>query len=284
MALFFNQASLSYNGNTINSNIVTGEIVEVLEGAKTAIPTTYTVGDEVTFAISLVNSGTTALNGLTVNDNLGQYAFGAGFVVPLDFIPDTVRLFVNGELQATPTVTDTNPLEITGINIPANGNAVLVYKARANQFAPIGEDGNFTNSALISGAGLTQPVSVASTLTASDGLNLDITKAVSPDTVAENGELTYTFTIQNTGATAATAADDLVITDTFDPVLNITSVTFNGTPWAEGTNYTYNEATGLFTTTAGQITVPAATYEQDPGTGAYVITPGTSVIRVTGTI
>ncbi len=284
MALFFNQASLSYNGNTINSNIVTGEIVEVLEGAKTAIPTTYAPGDEVTFAISLVNSGATPLNALTVTDNLGQYAFGDDFVEPLDYIADSTRLFVNGELQTTPTVTDTNPLTLTGINIPANGNAVLVYKARANQFAPLGTGGTFTNSALISGGGLAQPVAVASTLTAADGLALNITKAVTPETVAENGQLTYTFTIQNTGATAATVDDDLVIRDTFDPILDITSVTFNGTPWAEGTNYTYDETTGLFTTVAGQITVPAATYEQDPATGAFVVNPGTSVIRVTGTI
>lgn len=284
MALFFNQASLSYNGNTINSNIVTGEIVEVLEGAKTAIPTTYAPGDEVTFAISLVNSGATALNGLTVNDNLGRYAFGAGFVEPLDYTADSVRLFVNGELQATPTVTDTNPLTITGVNIPANGNAVLVYKTTVNQFAPLGTGGTFTNSALISGAGLSQPVSVASTLTASDGLALNIAKSVSPETVAENGELTYTFTIQNTGSVPATVDDDLIVRDTFDPILDITSVTFNGTAWAEGTNYTYSGTSGLFTTNANQITVPAATYEQDPATGAFVVTPGTSVIRVTGTI
>ena len=102
--------------------------------------------------------------------------------------------------------------------------------------------------------------------------------------MAENGQLTYILTIQNTGVVPATIADNLVVTDTFDPVLDPISVTFNGTPWTEGVNYTYDETTGQFATVAGQITVPAATYAQDPTTGAYVMTPGVSVIRVTGNI
>ncbi len=284
MAVFYNQAALSYNGNTINSNIVTGEIVEVLEAAKTAVPATYTAGDEITYVVSLVNSGATPLTGLTITDDLGAYAFGTGTVVPLDYTADSVRVFVNGVLQAVPTVTDTNPLTLTGITVPAGGDAVVVYKARTNAFAPLGTTGTVVNTATVSGAGLTAPVTAAATITAADGLDLDIIKSVSPATVAENGELTYTLTIRNNGTQPAAATDNLVVTDTFDPVLDITSVTFNGTPWTEPANYTYNTATGLFSTVAGQLTVPAATFTQDPVTGAYVITPGTSVIRVTGTI
>ena len=52
----------------------------------------------------------------------------------------------------------------------------------------------------------------------------------------------------------------------------------------EGTQYTYDPATGLFATAAGQIPVPAATYTQDPVTGAYTMTPGIATLTVTGTI
>ena len=62
------------------------------------------------------------------------------------------------------------------------------------------------------------------------------------------------------------------------------SVTLNGTALSEAGNYTYNAATGLFTTTAGVITVPAATYVRDAVTGAYNVTPGATVLTVTGTI
>lgn len=100
----------------------------------------------------------------------------------------------------------------------------------------------------------------------------------------ENGTLTYTFLIQNTGNTAADAATAAEIIDTFDPILSNIAVSYNGTPLAAGTDYTYNEATGLFATTAGRITVPAAAYTQDPATGSWIVTPGTGTLTVTGTI
>lgn len=284
MAVFYNQATLSFNDNTINSNIVTGEIVEVLDADKTSTPSTYSDGDEITYIISIVNSGTTAFTGLTITDNLGEYPFGAGTLVPLTYTEGSVRYFVNGVLQPAPAVADEQPLTITGINVPAGGNAVVVYRAEANQFAPIDVEGTITNTAVISGGGITAPITVSTIVSAESGLNLSITKAVSPETVSENGQLTYTFTIQNLGSVPAVASDNLVVTDTFDPVLDIVSVTLDGTALSEPADYSYDEVTGVFTTTAGRITVPAATYSQDPGTGAWIVTPGVAVLRVTGNI
>ena len=100
----------------------------------------------------------------------------------------------------------------------------------------------------------------------------------------DNDRVTYTFVIQNSGNQAVVATDNATITDTFDPILTDLTVTFNGAPWTEGTQYTYNVATGLFTTNPGQITVPAATYTQDPVTGIYTMTPGIATLVVTGTI
>ena len=80
------------------------------------------------------------------------------------------------------------------------------------------------------------------------------------------------------------ATDNAVITDTFYPILTALTVTFNGTPWTQGIQYSYNEATGIFATAPGQITVPAATYTRDPVTGAYTVTPGIATLVVTGTI
>ena len=50
------------------------------------------------------------------------------------------------------------------------------------------------------------------------------------------------------------------------------------------TDYTYNETTGEFATVQSRITVPAATYEQDAETGAWIITPGVSTLVITGSI
>ena len=112
---------------------------------------------------------------------------------------------------------------------------------------------------------------------------MTITKAVNPTVVTGNGQLTYTFTIQNIGNTAALAADNVLITDTFNPILNPITVTYNGELWTAGTEYTYNSATGEFATTAGRITVPAASYTQNAD-GTWIVTPGVSTLTVTGTV
>ncbi len=284
MATFYNQATLSYNDTVTNSNIVTGELVEVLTAEKTAVTDTYTTGDTVTYVVSIVNTGAVQLTGVTVTDDLGAYPFGASTLTPLTYIEGTARLFVNGAVQPVPAVAAGTSLVISGITIPAGGNALVVYQTRANSYAPLGNAAEITNTATVTAAGITNPVIAQETIAADTLADLTITKSLSPEVVTENGELTYTFVIQNTGNTPVTAADNAVVTDNFEPVLDLISVTFNGVTWSEPANYTYDEATGTFATVAGQITVPAATYYQDPTTGVWVIEPGVSVLRVTGRV
>ncbi len=283
MAIFYNQATLSYNDTVTNSNIVTGEIVEVLSATKTAVSDTYTAGDTVTYVISINNSGGSAISGVTVTDDLGGYTAGQTTVRPLTYQDGSLLYYINGDLStATATVTE-NGLVISGITVPANGNALVVYETSVNAFAPLAAGSQITNTAVITGTGLTSPVTVTETITAANEAFLTITKSLSPDTVTENGELTYTFTIQNTGNTPVTAADNATVTDTFDPVLENIVVTYNGAVWTEPANYTYNETTGVFTTVPGQITVPAATYTQD-ASGAWLIQPAVVTLTVRGTV
>lgn len=284
MPSFTNQATLSYNNITTSSNVVTGQLLEVLSATKTALVDTYSAQDVVTYVVSILNSGTTALNGLTVTDDLGAYSFGGQALYPLDYIPGSVRLFINGVLQPAPSATAEPPLVISGINIPAGSNAVLVYEARVNQFAPLAEGSAINNTATITGGGLSAPVSAEETITAASQPQLTISKSLCPATIAENGQLTYTFVIQNSGSQPAMAGDSIIVRDLFDPILEGLTVTLDGDPLAVGTGYTYDQATGEFATIAGQITVPAASYVQDPATGLWVIQPGVAVLTVTGTV
>ncbi len=286
MAIFTNQATLSYSGGTVSSNIATGEIVEVLAVNKTATAGEYAPGSDITYVINLINSGAAAITGLSVVDDLGAYAYGDPAITlrPLDYVDGTVRYFVNGVLQAAPTVTAGPPLTVSGITVPAGGNAAIVYTARANSFAPVAQGAaGILNTATVSGGGIT-PVEATAAVTPEEAPRLTITKSITPTTVAENGRVTYTFVVENFGNTAADADDNAVITDTFDPILTDLTVTYNGAQWADPANYTYNEATGLFSTVAGGITVPAATFTQDPVTGAFTVTPGTATLTVTGTV
>ena len=135
----------------------------------------------------------------------------------------------------------------------------------------------------MTGGGLATPASDTATITAAAEPYLTISKALCPATVTENGQLTYTFVIQNAGNTDAVATDNATVTDTFDPILSGLTVTYNGAVWTEGVDYTYDETTGAFATVPGRITVPAATYTQTPG-GAWIVDPGTATLTVTGTV
>ncbi len=283
MATFYNQATLSYSGGIVNSNITTGELVEVLSATKTAVVGEYALNSQVTYAINIVNSGNVAYNNLTITDNLGGYTYGTSILYPMDYVDGSVKYFVNGTLQAAPTVTAGPPLTISGINVPAGGNTTVLYAVQVNNFAPPSQTADIENVATISGSGIT-PITVTESISATTGPILSINKSISPSTVTEAGQLTYTFVIQNMGNAEATVADNVVVTDTFDPALSGISVTYNGTPWTSPANYTYDETTGLFRTVAGAITVPAATYTQNPVTGAWTVDPGVAVITVTGTV
>ena len=283
MAVFYNQATLTYNGGVANSNIVSGEIVEAITASKTATPSTYRAGETITYVVSILNSGTTAVNGITVSDDLGAYTQNENTLVPLDYVENSVRYFVNGVLQPTPAVATQPTLTVSGINIPAGGNAVIVYRATANGFAPLLAESEITNTATVTGGGIINPVTASETVTSEDSALLSISKAVTPSSITENGRLTYTFVIENSGNTEAVATDNLVVSDSFDPILSDLVVTFEGTTWTEGTEYTYSAATGEFATVAGQITVPAATFTTD-ASGATVITPGTVTLTVSGTV
>ena len=278
MAIFTNQATRVYNGGSANSNIAVGEILEVLSADKTAVEGSYAPGELATYVITIRNTGTAAFTGLTVTDDLG-----GGTNAPLTYEAGTALYFVNGVLQAAPTVTAGPPLVFTGITVPGNGDAVLVYQARANSFAAPGVDGTIPNTVTITGGGLTAPVTATETVIAAVGPALTLTKTLTPAPVADIGRGTYTFLIQNSGNEAIVATDNASVSDTFDTILTDLVVTFNGTVLAEGTGYTYNAATGQFDTVPGVITVPAATYTQD-ATGAYTTTPGIATLTVTGTI
>lgn len=284
MATFTNNATLSYNGNTTVSNTVVGTIQEVLTLAKSAVVGNYSTDCPITYVISLVNSGSTALTNLTVTDNLGAYTLNTNTLYPLTYIADSVNYYVNGVLTAAPAVTAGPPLTFTGVNVPANGNALIIYEVNTNQYAPLATGNTISNTATVSGATLPTPITSTELVTVQSEPTLTISKSLSPTVVTDNDQITYTFTIQNTGNTAATAAANIVLTDDLNPILNPITVTFNGTNWVSPTNYTYDTTTGIFSTVAGQITVPAATYTQDPTTGVWTVTPGISTLVITGTI
>ncbi len=284
MAQFTNQAQLSYNNTVINSNVVVGEILEVVSANKTAVVNTYSADSSVTYVVSTVNTGTTAITNLTITDTLGAYTQGTETRVPLDYVDGSVQLFINGILQTPPSVTTTPILTFSGITLPADSDLVLVYSAIVNEYAPLGVGSSIVNTATVTGNGIPTAVTVTETITPEEAPQLRITKSIEPVPVSENGILTYRFVIDNYGNVATTATDNVALSDLFDPILSNITVSLNSTTWTEGVQYNYDEVTGQFNTIPGQIIIPAATYTQDAVTGVWSTTPGSVVLTVTGTV
>ena len=284
MLTFTNQAALSYRNRVRYSNLTTGQIADALTVEKEALTGTYGPEEDVTYVVRLDNNGAAPLTDLTLTDDLGGYAFDGATLYPLAYKAGSLHYYVNGAAQPAPAVTPGAPLVVSGITVPAGGNALIVYEAAVTEYASPAEDGSITNTVTASGGGLTAPVTASATISAAAGPELTITKSLAPETVGADRQVTYTFTIENEGNAATSPEDQVTVTDTFDPALTDLTVTLDGAPLAQPGGYTYDEGTGAFATVPGILTVPAATYTQDPATGVYTAEPGEAVLVVTGTI
>lgn len=279
MATFTNRAQLTYNGVTTSSNTVTGEIAGVLSITKHALADTYSSGDSVTYIISLINQGDAALTGITVADDLGTFEGANGTLVPLTYEEGSAAVFEDGVLNpSSPTVSE-GGLTFSGVNVPANGSTVIVYNASVNEFAPLDTGSEILNTAEASGFG--SPVCAEASISVSEGPVLSISKSLTPLSVNENGAVTYTLTIENTGNAPADEGAKLVVSDSFDPVLTGLSASLNGTELAYVTDYTYDASTGVFETVPGVITVPAAKFTCSED-GAQIVSPGVAVLTISG--
>ena len=77
MAIFSNQATLTYNGIPTSSNIAYGEILDVLTAAKTSVEGSYAPGELITYAVTLRNTGSAPLTAFAVFNKLTLRKFYA---------------------------------------------------------------------------------------------------------------------------------------------------------------------------------------------------------------
>lgn len=91
--------------------VAVGEIREVLSAAKATTSSGYTVGEDVTYIVSIVNSGTSPYTGVTVTDSIGRVRardqVRASIRDPMSAA--SARLYIDGVLQTAPTVARTIP-------------------------------------------------------------------------------------------------------------------------------------------------------------------------------
>ena len=276
-----NQASIRYRYGdtdaTALSNIATASLAQPLSVDKSSLESVYRAGDELTYILSAANGGTTTLTNVTLQDNLGTFTQGATQITPLTFVPDAL-LYIDGVNNGTitPVITDSS-ITFTIPSLPAQSTAMILYKVTPNGFAPLEIPSSITNTVTANADGLTEAATDSLTVTAEAYADVGIVKSMTTD----GSVITYTFDITNAGNTPA---ENIVLTDAFDPAPASITVSVNGTV-IPASDYTYTG--GVLTlpnATGDTLTLPAATITTDPATGAVTVTPSSLTVTVVGTL
>ncbi|MEU8541486.1 hypothetical protein AB0C52_16105 [Streptomyces sp. NPDC048717] len=222
---------------------------------KTVDPHTATTGDQVTYTYVATNTGETALSGLVVADT----AFSGTGTAPVVDCPETT-------LAPGASVTCTATYVVTEADVTA---------------------GEVTNTATAtaqdpSGAEITSGPASAVLITheGPPPASLGLTKSVSPAKAGAGDEVTYTYTVTNTGGAALTG---LTVADTaFSGTGTPPSVSCPETTLAPGASVTCT-ATYVVTeedVTAGKVT-NTATASAETATGTKVTSEAASAVLVT---
>ncbi len=284
-----NQATLNYRYGNITARTVSNITSTVLNGplsiTKSSLSDSYRLGQDITYLITVTNNGNAQVNGVVVTDDLGSYESNGTTVTPLTYI-GPAQLFINGVFNSIIlAVVGEDNLTFTIPSIPANGNAQIIYLTRINSFACGAAEAYITNTATVNldcDCPCEGPATATHTITAEEFADVRMVKNVCPNPAICGEPLTYTITIYNYGNIEA---DDIVLTDRFEPALTDITVTVDG-DIIPSENYRY--VNGVLTLPSPgsdySITIPPAVFSQDPVTGVCTVTPSSVVITISGTI
>lgn len=214
-----NQAfvSFSYEGSTETktnaSNIVTQSTRDKYSFTveKTSLTDCFRAGENISYMITVTNTGCDCLNKFFVSDNLGGEDY-------LTFVEGSARLFINSSMQEL-TPTSLSPLEFEIPERLEKGDSfILQYNALVNE--DISSDVlEITNEVTAraypcncgcddNGSSLTE--TATATVPKCEFAEVLITKAISNDNVCCGEEVDYLITLTNTGTVDAT---NVVVTD-----------------------------------------------------------------------
>ena len=287
MATIENFATVRYTSNGVESTTVSNLAEIALESSvslsKTPLSATYGSDTVLTYILTVQNTSGAPLTNVRIEDDLGTFAFNAAEITPLTYAGDAILLINGQNVTAQLAVDASSPssLSFTVPSLPAGATANIVYNAQINEFAPLELDTTIVNTATLSADAECADGTASATVTAETGASVSVLKQMSPNPVVCGDTLTYSIRVYNYGNAAA---ENVQITDAFDPAPANITVTRNGVV-VPATEYTYEA--GVLTVPAVATegdTIPAATFNRDAVSGVVSVIPGMVEYVITGTI
>lgn len=222
METMTNQAyvSFSYEGSTEtktnSSNIVTHSTRDKysISVEKTSTTDCFRAGENISYIITVTNTGCDCLNNFAVSDNLG------GEEDYLSYVEGSARIFINGAMhEITPTTISPLAFEIPE-RLEKETSFILQYNAHVRNDIS-SEVLEITNEVTVTGYpcgcdcncnnGNNYVTETAtSTVSKCEYAEVLITKSISKDNVCCGEEVDYLITLTNTGSVDAT---NVVVTD-----------------------------------------------------------------------
>ena len=287
MATIENFATVSYTSGGVSetkvSNLAEIGLESAISFTKTTLGETYGEDEVVTYILSMTNTSTSAITNVSITDDLGTFVFGTLELTPLTYAAPALLLIDGQDVSAQLTV-DTataGSLVFSFPTLPAGATANIVYRAAVNEYAPLDVEAGITNTATLTSDSDCADGTASATITAVAAANVSVFKQMSPNPVICGDTVTYTIRIYNYGNIAA---ENVVLTDTFNPAPTNITVSRDGT-LLPANEYSYVD--GTLTVPAGTetaVSVPAATFVRDATTGIVTVTPGMVEYTITGTI
>lgn len=204
-------SGVTESDNTNNSASVTNTVTATtnLQIAKANNPNPVIAGQTLTYTIDVTNAGPSTATAVNLTDNLpdgikitsvtgtvGSTSLATtAFTIPTTSQDDTAAnnddLIVNIGTLIPNVSTTTTPTTGSRATITIVGTVLGDTR------------GTITNSVSVVSAENTTPAATTSSTTANASLDLTITKVDTPDPVSNNGTLTYTLSVTNSGPSAA---------------------------------------------------------------------------------
>ena len=280
-----NRATLTFQYGTLTGSAISNIASTTLQGPltieKNALAEQYNGQDDITYIISFSNTTNSTLTDVVITDNLGSYNICQSLAIatPLDF-EGPAALYINGSFVTyLQGITGPNSVSFNIGNLGSGDNALVIYRAKINDYALLTPFSSITNTAVVSANGITETATASATLEVGSYADVSIVKTMSPDPVSSGDLITYNFSLYNYGNTEAR---NVVLSDLFSPIPSITGITVNGT-LISSNNYSYINGKLTLPTGLYNLTIPAATYTQNEN-GFVSKVPGLTTVTVVGTI